>query len=267
MLFKISKDGSVINEAHLSKIQLEYLSILKIINSYYKAVLKDNLVGIYIRGSVSVGRAKPYISDIDSVAITHRNVTKKVLREAYVFSTKLQKRFPFVTLVDMTILSRNKLMNDPEFSNLKIYLKTQSVCLYGNDVVKDFEPVRPGRELALAMYGDISDKLLMLERHFLAEGPKMLYLGEKRPTHFWCIWTMRTILRSALGLVMIKKPVYSQDLRTCAKVFCSQYPSYEKYIRKAILWAMRPTEKPEEIIVYLREFVPKYLKLWEEALN
>lgn len=93
MLFKISNDGSVINEAHLNKVQPEYLSILKIINSYYKDVLKDNLVGIYIRGSVSVGRAKPYISDIDSVAITHRNVTKKVLREAFLFMVHLLVEF------------------------------------------------------------------------------------------------------------------------------------------------------------------------------
>ena len=167
----------------------------------------------------------------------------------------------------MTVISQENLFEDKEFSNLKIYLKTQSVCLYGKDIVKEIKDVKPGSELALEMYGDLPEKLQDLEKIFSHNTTEKTYLGEKRPIEFWCVWTMRTILRSGLGLIMFKKPVYSQDLQTCAEVFSTEYPEYEQYMEKAILWAMNPTTERKEIQEYLKEFSPKYIALWDKAIN
>lgn len=266
MLYSINKNGTVVNDAHIDRIQEQYQPILEEINSYYKKELSDNLLSIYVRGSVSVGRAKPFISDIDSVAITSADISPKKQREIYEYSKKLQEKYPFVTLVDMTAISPKTLLEDKEFSNLKIYLKTQSVCLYGEDIVKEIKDVKPGRELALEMYSDLPEKLHDLENIFSHDTEKA-YLGEKRSVEFWCIWTMRTILRSGLGLVMFKKPVYSQDLETCAEVFSAEYPEYGQHMQKAIFWAMNPTKNKKEILDYLKEFSPKYIALWDKALN
>lgn len=70
-----------------------------------KETFGSNLRSIYVRGSVSVGRAKPYISDIDSVAITQNEVSSGISKNVFRFSVELQKKFQFVTLVDMTSLS------------------------------------------------------------------------------------------------------------------------------------------------------------------
>jgi len=257
MLYGINKEGAVINDAHIDCIQEQYRLILEEISDYYEKELGDNLLSIYVRGSVSVGRAKPFISDIDSVAIISTDISSK----------KLQEKYPFVTLVDMTVISPKTLFENKEFSNLKIYLKTQSVCLYGRDIVEEIEEVKPGRELALKMYGDLSEKLRDLEKIFSQNTTKKTYLGEKRSIEFWCVWTMRTILRSGLGLVMLKKPVYSPDLQTCAEVFSAEYPEYAQYIERAIFWAMYPTANRKEIQDYLKEFSPKYIALWDKALN
>ena len=72
MLYKTDKNGCVINEANLRKIRPYYRKILQEINQLYIDKLGDNLLSVYIRGSVSVGRAKPYISDVDSVAVVKR---------------------------------------------------------------------------------------------------------------------------------------------------------------------------------------------------
>lgn len=267
MLYSINKDGAVVNDAHIDRIQKQYRLILEEISDYYRKEFGDNLLSIYVRGSVSVGRAKSFISDIDSVAIVRMDISPKKQKEIQEYSKKLQEKYPFVTLVDMTVISPKTLLEDKEFSNLKIYLKTQSVCLYGRDIVEEIEEVKPGRELALKMYGDLSEKLQDLENVFSHDTTEKTYLGEKRPTEFWCVWTMRTILRSGLGLVMLKKPVYSQDLQTCAEVFSAEYPEYEQYMEKAISWAMNPTTNRKEILDYLKEFSPKYIALWEKAIN
>lgn len=267
MLYDINKAGAVVNDAHIDRIQEQYRPILEKINDFYIKKLGDNLLSIYIRGSVSVGRAKPFISDIDSVAIVSTDISYKEQKEIYEYSKKLQKKYLFVTLVDMTVISQKTLLEDKEFSNLKIYLKTQSVCLHGKDIVREIEDVKPGRELALKMYGDISEKLKELEKIFLHGTKEKTYLGEKRPVEFWCVWTMRTILRSGLGLVMLKRPVYSQDLKTCAEVFSAEYPEQRQYMEKAIFWAMNPIANREEISEYLKEFSPKYIALWGQALN
>lgn len=267
MLYNLNEKGEVINNASIDCIQPPYQSILKKIEKFYKKTLGENLLSIYIRGSVSVGRAKPFISDVDSVAITHTDVTPQKLKVINEYSKELQQKHPFVTLVDMTVISRKALWENDEFSNLKIYLKTQSVCLYGENVTKEIEVVRPGRELALEMYGDLPEKLQDLEKVFSHNTTEKTYLGEKRPIEFWCIWTMRTILRSGLGLVMFKRPVYSQDLETCAEVFLDQYPEYKLDIEKALFWAMNPTSDKERIHSYLKEFLPMYISLWNKARN
>lgn len=79
MLYKIDKNGFVVNEARLEKVQPYYRKILKEINKLYNDKLDDNLLSIYIRGSVSVGKAKQGISDIDSVVVTKEELLRKDL--------------------------------------------------------------------------------------------------------------------------------------------------------------------------------------------
>ena len=267
MFFKLDSSGSVVNEARIAKIQPAYLPVLDELTVFYQKTLGENLKSIYIRGSVSVGLAQAYVSDIDSVALIQSTIPEHLQKEIFLYSQEIQEKYPFVTLVDMTVLTLEALMTNPEFSNLKIYLKTQSVCLYGEDILEKLEEVKPGKALALKMYGDIPEKLEALNKYFLGEGSEMLYLGEKRPVQFWCIWTMRTILRSALGLVMVREPIYSQDLRSCAKAFTVHYPEQEEFINQALRWAKEPTNNKVEIASYLQKNLQKYTTLWREVIN
>lgn len=61
MLYKIDKKGFVVNEARRGKVQPYYDEVLKEIDKLYSEKLGDNLLSIYIRGSVSVGKAKQCI--------------------------------------------------------------------------------------------------------------------------------------------------------------------------------------------------------------
>ncbi len=267
MLYKIDKDGIVVNEAGKNLIQKEYLPILEEINEFYVKEFGGELQSVYIRGSVSVGRAKSGVSDVDSVAIISKSINKQQKDKVVEFSREIESKYPFITLADLTVISLDELLNNKEFSNLKIYLKTQSVCLYGKDVVKDIPDVKPGKALALAMYGNLSEQLDELVGIFSGKQSEKTYLGEKRPLEFWCIWTMRLLLRSALGLVMIRRPVYSQDLGTCLEIFSESYPEHAAEMKKALFFALNPSGNQDQLGEYLNAFCPKYIKLWKEELN
>ncbi|GEM_PF-6119893 len=51
--------------------------ILAEISKLYNEKLGDSLISVYIRGNVSVGKAKSGISDIDSIAVTKKEAPRE----------------------------------------------------------------------------------------------------------------------------------------------------------------------------------------------
>jgi len=58
MMYKVDYKYYLINEASKKKIKLYYRKIVNEIIKYYKQYLKKDILSIYIRGSVPLGRAK-----------------------------------------------------------------------------------------------------------------------------------------------------------------------------------------------------------------
>lgn len=267
MLYKTDKNGYVVNEANLRKIQPYYGRILKEINQLYIDKLGNNLLSVYIRGSVSVGKAKPYISDIDSVAIVKRKLTKNDLSWIVKMTNDLEKKYPKAGLVELTVISLGELLKSREYKNLRVYLKTQSLCLRGKDILPQLPEVKPGKKLAKQLYGDLPQELETLKKIFDGKITNREYLFQRRPIEFWCVWMTRTLLRAGLGLVMIKKPIYSQDLKTCFTVFVKEYPEYKKEMKQLLEWSVKPISNKKQLFNFLDSFSTNFLKLWREAIK
>jgi predicted nucleotidyltransferase len=267
MLYKLDKNGHIINEAELKKIQPYYKKILEEINQLYFCKLGSNLISIYIRGSVSTGRAKPYISDIDSVAIIKKKLTRKDRLWFNRAAKKLEKKFSKVSLIELTIITPRELFESKEYKNLKIYLKTQSVCLEGTDLVSKIPRIKPGKKLAQYLYADLPREIKILKNIFSGKFKNYKYLQQKRSTEFWCIWMCRTLLRAGLGLVMIKKPIYSQDLKTCYNVFIHEYPECEKEAKQLVKWSVKPLNDKKQLFIFLDDYSKKFLDIWQTAIK
>lgn len=267
MLYKIDKNGFIVNEASIKKIQPYYRKILEEINQFYIDKLGNNLLSVYIRGSVSVGRAKPYISDIDSVAIVRRKLTEKDLSWVVRATNELEKKYPKAGLIELTVISLKELLKSKNYKNLRVYLKTQSVCIKGKDILSQLPKIKPGKELAIYLYGNLSKELEVLKKIFSNRKINRDYLFQKRSIKFWCVWMTRTLLRAGLGLVMVEKPVYSQDLKTCFSVFIEKYPEYKKEMKQLLKWSIKPTNNKKQLFIFLNNFTPKFLKIWEEAIK
>jgi len=267
MLYKIDKNGFVVNEAGLEKVRPYYRKILEEINKLYNDELGDNLLSIYIRGSVSVGKAKPGISDMDSIAITKKELSREELIWIIKSSKKLEKKYPKAGFFDLTVVSLKELGNLKRYKNLRVYLKTQSFLLAGEDILSQLPDIIPGKKLAFQLYGDLPEELEILKNIFAGKIKDREYLFQKRPIEFWCIWMTRVLLRAGLGIVMAKKPVYSQDLKTCYAVFTEGYPQYKKEMKQLLAWSVKPIRDKKKIFVFLNNFAPKFLELWQENIK
>lgn len=266
MLYKIDKNGFVINEANIKKVQSYYRKILEEINKLYNDKLGDNLLSIYIRGSVSVGKAKPGISDIDSIAITKKELSREELPWVIKSSKKLEKKYPKAGFFDLTVVSLEELRKLKRYKNLRVYLKTQSFLLDGEDILAKLPDIVPGKELAVQLYGDLSEELEILKNIFAGKIKDREYLFQKRPIKFWCIWLTRVLIRAGLGIAMMKKPVYSQDLQTCCKAFIEEYPQYKKEMKQLLAWSVKPISDKKKIFIFLNNFAPKFLELWRQNI-
>lgn len=265
MLYKLDKQGYVINEASIKKIQKDYFVALEEIKLEVIKRFGNKIRSIYIRGSVSVGRAKKNLSDIDFIVITKKALSKKRPSWIESFLNKMKNKYTFIPFFDFTLTSFDELLTSAKIKNLKIYLKTQSVCLYGEDILHLLPPIKPGRDLAIEMYADLYKELKILQNIFSGKIKNYSYLGKKMPINFWCVWTMRVLIRSGLGLVMFHEPVYSQDLKTCYQLFSRYFPEQKKEMQQALYWAINPTNDKQALFNYLKNFSPQFLKLWEKA--
>lgn len=264
MLLLIDKKGYVVNQGSEGKIQPEYKIVLDEIIKKATNWFGENVISMYIRGSVSVGRAIKNISDIDFIVITKDKLSEADIEWQINQIDYIEKKYPYLSIMDLTIITKDDLLSSNEYKNLSIYLKTQSACLYGEDIISRLLGVKPSRELALKMYSSLDKEIKRLRSIFSGELKEPTYLNIVRPLEFWCIWLSRVLLRSGLGLVMIKTPVYTQDLEDCYRLFSQEYMEHAKEMEQALIWAVNPTNNTEEIIKYIDLFIPKILKIWEE---
>lgn len=266
MLYPIDKNGLVINEASVAKIQEQYKVPIRQVEKICKDSLEGNLQSIYVRGSVSVGRAIIGISDLDIVVIVNTDISESDRTIILSRILEIRETFSFITLIDITILTQETLLNAPEYKNLPIYLKTQSCCLFGESILDTLPSVKPGKDLAIKMYSNLEAEFSDLRNVVAGINQSRQYLYQTQPLKFWCVWTMRTLLRSGLGLVMAEKMLYSQDLKTCFLEFSKKYPDYHKGMEKALEYAMNPIDDQKELLLFFDNFISKYLKLWQPLL-
>lgn len=262
---KLDSKGFIINEGDVRKVQKHYLIPLEQITDYITANLKNDIQSIFIRGSVSKGNAVKHYSDMDCVVVLRDKIDNKRKIQIAKFSKKLEKQYPYITLVDITLITSDELFNSPEYKRLQIYLKTESALLMGDDIRKKIPSVKPNSKLAKFMYGEVLFELEDLKKMFV-NNEKREYLGRVKETKFWCIWTMRTILRSSTALYMNKYHFYSQDLRVCEYYGSKYLKNLKEELNEALLLANHPTSNKKYLVKYLENYIPKFRLIWEKEV-
>jgi len=224
----------------------------------------DALLSIYVRGSISTGKAYLHSSDVDMVIVLKGEVDKKHIERWVILTAQdLLERYDVVSDVDLTTLSVDRFLHDQEYARLRVYIATRSALLWGQDIARSLPRFRPDRNLARYMYPNIESEIESLREIFSGRVDPPPYLGRKRSIRFWCIWTMRTVLRSAQALAMCSTNIYETDLNLCLENTTVVYPSLRPYLEQAYEWALSPVDDTRLVLCFLDDYLPKFLQLWQ----
>jgi hypothetical protein len=240
------------------KLQPHWRALLEEMTEVYRARYGRNLHSVYVRGTVAKGSAVDGISDLDTFALVHEGEEEFQEEWSAGPRQKLVEKYPFCTGIECIVLPLKSLKKTkpPKTVNpWKRLIKTQSLCVYGEDLSPTIPPLKPGLEMVAHLF-DLEKDL---------PNDEELATFRKRD----CIWLMKRIVRSGFELVMEEAQTFTRDLYPCYEIFARFYPEKEPEMRRALELALFPSEEPQEVkkvIGGLGLWLAEKGKAWREAL-
>lgn len=226
--------GFLPNKSSKERIQDKWLPAIESVIEAYKDILGDQLLSIYLRGSVAKGEAIDTIADLDTISFTKKHVDfdKKISRK---HKKKIMEDFPFIEDVEISIISTDQLEDKKGIITI---LKTSGVCIYGEDILKNLPQPKIGTD-TLPLFKKLKENHLPEALKELDDFP------ENRDKV--CSWIMKRILRNAHGLVQERSRKYTRDLYRCYEDVSKFYPEKEGALKEALRLAIFPTQDAQQI--------------------
>nr|AIA16459.1 Nucleotidyltransferase domain protein [uncultured bacterium] len=231
-----NEEGYIIFDNNISNVKAEWLEAALEFVSFATNAFKDEIVTIYLQGSVAVGTAREYFSDIDFLIIGREELDQEVRGKLKVLAEDINKKYPFIVSFDLKYFTKHDILRRRE----KTWIKLNSVCLFGDDFVHEIEELKLGKDVAM-MFGLLPSRLPELKKK-IKEG---IYNVHNTPA--LCRRTMKKILRAGFELVSEREGCYTRDLYPCWKAFSKYYPEYSDIMYKVLELAINPTHDIREV--------------------
>jgi len=251
MILSLDEQGFIKNEGRKKNIPKKLRPAIDEVIKFSNKKLGNNLLSIYIRGSVAAGRFINYVSDVDIIVIFNKRLPTTILKDFQVFSQRLNSRYKFVNGFDIFIVSLKDLLESRELNKLRVYLKTQSVCLKGEDTVAQWNKFKPDRSLSKYLLSNIDSEFTFIEMA-LSGSAKANYNKQRRDINFWRVWMSRTVLRFSLYASLPKHGLYTNDLLDCHQIVSSLYPELTSDLDRAISLSQSPSKSEEDPLIYFK---------------
>ena len=246
-LLETDKNDFIVSESSEDKIASPWKEAVEEIKNIYLKNLDNVVHSIYVRGTVSRGEAIEGISDIDTFAV----ITKKSeeIDRSWVKEVRkaLDQKFDFSTGVEFGFVAYEELFEGDGLFNDRFTIKTQSACVYGDDLAQKIPPFRADIETASHFHRNLK-KVLENAKKGIANNP------DKEDVREWCRWVMKRIIRAGFILVMDKEQVFTRDLYPSYELFSKHFPEQEPKMKMALDLAINPTDDPNKIENFLSDF-------------
>jgi hypothetical protein len=92
------------------RIPVQVNHLLREVTEHLPVILRRNLVGIYLYGSLTQRAFNPKRSDIDCIVVTRRDLTEPQFKKLGTWLTEAPKSNPWVARLQMSILIRDQLL-------------------------------------------------------------------------------------------------------------------------------------------------------------
>lgn len=246
-LLKTNKSGFIVSESNVGKIASPWREAVEEIKNSYLKNLGDIVHSIYVRGTVSRGDAIKGISDIDTFAVVLKKLEEVDRTWVKESRKELEKKHSFSTRIEIQLLPYEELFNEEKFFNDRFTIKTQSACVYGEDLALKISPFKADIETASHFFRNLK---IVIEK--TKKGVKDNL--DKEDIKEKCRWVMKRIIRAGFVLVMDKEQVFTRDLYPSYKLFSKHHPKQEPKMKIALDMAINPTDYSDKTISFLDDF-------------
>jgi hypothetical protein len=253
------EEGFLVFRPDPAKLQPHWRDLLNEMVKVYRAKYGGNLHSVYVRGTVAKGEAIDGISDLDTFALIHEGEEEVQAGWSKEPRDALTSIYPFCTGIECIVLPLKSLQKIKPPKNVNPWrrlIKTQSLCVYGEDLAPAIAPIKPGLEMVSHLFSlgeDLPDE-------------KELATFRKKD----CTWLMKRIVRSGFELVMERAQTFSRDLYPCYEHFARYYPEKEAEMKRALELAVFPTDDPtllSPVIENLGRWLSAEGAKWKESLS
>ncbi|MFK7773722.1 MAG: nucleotidyltransferase domain-containing protein [Saprospiraceae bacterium] len=235
--FPQDKNGFILNDTSFEKVPNQWLPVIEKIKKSYLDHFEKKVHSIYLRGSVARGNNVDGFSDIDIFAVIDDLEERwKMAVWQPDLQKELQVAFPFVREVEimMTPYFEDFFQKNPR---LAMIIKTQSLCIFGNDLSETIPPFLPNEKMSI--------NLIWLEEDVNN------FLQKEKITQRDCQEITKILIRSGFELVMEKEQKFTTDLYLCYSVFSKYFPKKENEMREILHLYLNPIEDQ----VYLKKSI------------
>jgi len=202
------------------------------------------LDSIYLRGSTARGLHINEFSDIDTFALVYRpNLRWKQAPWQSTLQLELQNTHSNLGEIEVMLNTYDKKLLE-NYPALAMQIKTQSLCLRGNDFAKKLPRFQPNES--------------MMQYHQWLEADLDDFKAKKQINHSDCQQLMKGFLRTGFELVMIREGRFTADLYWCYRTFSKYYPHYEAEMYRVLHFYLNPSKEKDQLIP-LMDSIGKWL--------
>jgi hypothetical protein len=249
-------EGFLINPSESNKVDASLWPLLDLACDCLQAHFGQDLLAVYLRGSAARGIPKEFWGDLDLVALLRWDGKAEFMRWVQADQDLLQILPDFgETGLDLAIAHHQPEMPGKNPS-VKMLLKTQALCIWGDDLSANFPPYKVGPDLAIHGKWLRSDRnhWMQMRKHWPSPSSEADWLKS-----FW-----KTTIRAGMEACMAKTGQFSADLQPCLLLFSECHPQHAAQMEKVMECYLDPELSVQLAPQLMEEFLP-VLIAWVDA--
>ncbi len=246
--FGVDNNGFIITEVSVDKITSQYKTI---VDEVLQSIVKEfasKLDGVYLYGSIAIGKAIEGKSDLDILLVLKEFPGKALSEEIKLLEQTLSEKYePTLRGVGLTVTSVPEVTSEKERYGYMCFIKHLCVCIYGNDIAKDVPQFKPTKEVAKGFQGDIAEKLQSYKDKIekATSDSELKKLSQE---------ISKEIVRTGFRMVMPRAGSWTTNLQSMVDTFVNYYPEKNTEMKIALDWARGNLSQKDSIIEFIDTF-------------
>jgi predicted nucleotidyltransferase len=247
-IFKKDSEGYLLNITNKERIPPHWKEIIETVKEVGLETLGENVISIYVSGSVARGVPDEKNSDLDMFAIVREPVPEEEQRN---ISETIQTRLgaDIKKKVGFHMFPLTKILGDASSSRRQFLVKLLSMPIYGEDFRDMLPEFKANKETARILCEDIAARIEKSKEQLrvIDDEEIIKLIGRK---------LMKKFIRQGFYPIMIDKEIYTSSSETASILFAQAYPEKAELMQKAYEICKEPTGDKEKILAVVDALGP-----------